>query len=168
MAADAPSAWLLHFDPKIWDVARLVRDIDRGAREPTVNWPVDEAGEAISAGDRLFIWSGGEDKVAGVIALARALSGPEVLPDDGASYRRARALVPDEEHPRIALEIDLVLPRTLFRVKLQWDAELEAASFLPDGSAEVYALTRQQADALEQRALAVTARPRSTPRQGRS
>ncbi len=67
--------------------------------------------------------------------------------------------VPDQL--RVTIDVDLVLPRPLFRVKLEWDKELDAGSFLPGEEGIAFPLSREQADALEQRALAVTARPRA-------
>ena len=160
MFVEGARAWILQADPKAWDLARFARDVDTGKRPPLVNWPVDDAGNEIRAGDRVFLWSGGDDRVAGVIALARAASGPEALPDDGEPYRRARASAPDPGQRRVTLDVDLLLPRPLFRVKLEWDAELGAAAFLPRPDGLVFPLTRAQADALEQRALAVTGRVR--------
>jgi hypothetical protein len=161
MAEADSRAWILQTDPKSWDISKFARDVDTGNRSSLVNWPVDEAGEGIAAGDRLFLWSGGDDRVAGVLALARAVSGPEVLPDDGHNYRRSKAAVPEPDQLRVTIDVDLVLPRPLFRVKLEWDKELDAGSFLPGEEGIAFPLSREQADALEQRSLAVTARPRA-------
>lgn len=164
MNAATPNAWILQADPKQWDIARFVRDFDTGKAPASLNWPVDEAGAGIRAGDRIFLWSGGEDRVAGVLALGRATSAPGDLPDDGAGYRRSSAARPDDDQLRVAVEIEIVLPRPMFRVKLEWDTRIDAKSFLPDEHGLCFPLEPGQADALEERCLAVTARPRTVRR----
>jgi hypothetical protein len=167
MASDAPSAWILQTDPKQWDIARYVRDVDTGKGPASQNWPVDDAGAAIRPGDRIFLWSAGDDRVAGVVALGRAASAPGPLPDDGAAYRRSSAAKPGDDQPRVTVDIELVLPRTMFRVKLEWDKEIDAKAFLPGQGGLAFPLTADQATALEDRCLAVTARPRVTRRPAR-
>jgi hypothetical protein len=164
MNTATPSAWILQTDPKQWDIARFIRDVDTGKGPASLNWPVDAAGEAIRPGDRIFLWSGGEDRVAGVLALGRATSGPGQLPDDTTTYRRSSAARVDEDQARVTVEIERVLPRPMFRVKLEWDADLDARAFLPDEQGLAFRLEPEQAAALEQRCLAVTARPRAARR----
>jgi hypothetical protein len=166
MNAATPNAWILQTDPKQWDIARFIRDVDTGKADPSLNWPVDRAGAGIRPGDRIFLWSGGEDRVAGVLALGRATSAPGDLPDDAAAYRRSSAARPEDDQPRVAVAIETVLPRAMFRVKLEWDADLDAKAFLPDEHGLAFPLDPAQADALEQRCLAVTARPRAVRRSG--
>src|SRR4051794_1719845 len=160
MPDDTPSAWILQADPKQWDIARFVRDTATDKGPATLNWPVDEAGAAIRPGDRVFLWSGGDDRVAGVLALGRAVSAPGALPDDTAAYRRSSAAKVEEDQARVSVEVERVLPRTMFRVKLEWDSELDAKAFLPDEHGLAFPLDAEQAEALERRCLAVTARPR--------
>src|SRR5215210_3249811 len=131
MPDDTPRAWILQADPKQWDIARFVRETATEKGPATLNWPVDEAGAAIRPGDRVFLWSGGDDRVAGVLALGRATSAPGDLPDDGATYRRSSAARADDDQERVTVEIERVLPRPMFRVKLEWDTGLDAKSFLP-------------------------------------
>jgi hypothetical protein len=164
MPADAPRAWIIQTDPKKWDIARYVRDAGMGKAPVSVNLPVDEAGAAIRPGDRIFLWSAGDDRVAGVLALGRAASTPGALPDDGAAYRRSSAAKVEPDQARVAVEVEQVLPRAMFRVKLEWDTELDAKAFLPDEQGLAFPLDADQAEALEKRCLAVTARPRPTRR----
>jgi hypothetical protein len=164
MTPDAPNAWILQTDPKQWDIARFIRDFDLGKGPASLNWPVDDAGAAIRPGDRIFLWNGGDDRVAGVLALGRATSAPGPLPDDGASYRRSSAAKVPDEPLRVTVEIERVLPRPMFRVKLEWDTRIDAKAFLPAEQGVVFPLTADQAAALEERCLAVTARPRVSRR----
>jgi hypothetical protein len=164
MSAVTPNAWILQTDPKQFDIARFVRDFDTGKGPASMNWPVDPAGAAIRPGDRIFLWSGGEDRVAGVLALGRATSVPGELPDDGAAYRRSSAARPEGDQLRVSVDIERVLPRPMFRVKLEWDLEIDAKAFLPAEEGLVFPLAAAQAEALEQRCLAVTARPRAARR----
>jgi EVE domain len=164
MPADTPRAWILQTDPKQWDIARFIRDTELGKAPASLNWPVDEAGAGIRPGDRIFLWSGGDDRVAGVLALGRAASAPGALPDDGAAYRRSAAGKVEEDQARVTVEIERVLPRAMFRVKLQWDPDIDAKAFLPDERGLAFPLDPEQAEALEKRCLAVTARPRLTRR----
>jgi len=157
-------AWILQTYPKQWDIARFVREVDTGKRHPSINWPVDAAGAAIEPGDRIFLWSGGEDRVAGVLALGRADSAPGVLPDDAPEYRRSSAARPEEDQLRVTVAIERVLPRAMFRVKLEWDPEIDAKAFLPGEDGFAFPLGEAEAAALESRCLAVTARPRAVRR----
>ena len=85
---------------------------------------------------------------------------PGALPDDGASYRRSSARKAEDAQTRVTVEVERVLPRTMFRVKLEWDRAIDANAFLPDEHGLAFPLEADQAEALEERCLAVTARPR--------
>jgi hypothetical protein len=69
-----------------------------------------------------------------------------------------------DDQSRVAVEIEVVLPRPMFRVKLEWDTDIDAKAFLPDEHGLAFPLEPAQAAALEERCLAVTARPRTVRR----
>ena len=102
--------------------------------------------------------------MAGVLALARADSAPGALPDDAPEYRRSSAAKPEDDQQRVTVALERVLPRAMFRVKLEWDPGLDAKAFLPAEGGYAFPLEDDQAAALESRCLAVTARPRAVRR----
>lgn len=164
MSRTQGSAWIFQGNPKEWDLAKFVRDVRDGRSEPSVAWIVDAHADAMAPGDRIFLWATGDDRVAGIIATGHITAGPAVLPEDQVQYRRLNSAEKYAgEHMRAVIEVDKVLPKTLFRVKLEWDAELKGREFLGESETTVVALDPADAALLEARCDAVRP-PRSKSR----
>ena len=158
------SAWIFQGNPKEWDIAKYVRDVRDGRSDASVSWLVDAHTDRMRAGDRVFLWATGDDRVAGILATGHITAAPAVLPEDQVSYRRLNSAEKYAgDHLRAVIEIDRVLPKTLFRVKLQWDPELKDHEFLNESETMIVALDPAEAAALEDRCDAVRP-PRSKSR----
>lgn len=146
------SAWIFQGNPKEWDMAKYVRDVRDGRADGSVSWLVDGYADEIAAGDRAYFWCLGDDRVAGVLATGQVLQAPAVLPEDHVQYRRLNSAEKHSgERMRAVISIERILPKTLFRVKLQWDAELKEQPFLTAGEQIVVAVSETVADALDAR-----------------
>lgn len=145
-------AWIFQGNPKEWDLAKYARDVRDGRADGSVSWLVDAHEDAIEIGDRVFLWAVGDDRVAGIVATARVAAGPAVLPEDQVQYRRLNSAEKFAgERMRAVLEIDRVLPKTLFRVKLQWDQDLKHCAFLEECDQSVVPVDPTVVDLLEAR-----------------
>lgn len=164
MSSAQASAWIFQGNPKEWDIAKFVRDVRDGRADARVSWLVDAHSDRMAPGDRIFLWATGDDRVAGILATGHVTDGPSVLPEDQAAYRRLNSAEKYAgDQMRAVIEIDRVLPKTLFRVKLQWDPELKDCEFLNESETMVVALKSTEAAALEDRCDAVRP-PRSKSR----
>lgn len=161
-AADSETAWIFRGDPKEWQLDRFVRDVRDGRVDATTGWIVEHHTERMAVDQRVFLWTIGDDRTAGIVALARIAGLPEARTEDRQDYRRAGAQEKfSGEQLRVVLEVETVLPKTLFRVKLEWDPELKGMAFLDSTDEEVIVpLGSAEAAILEDRCLKVKARPR--------
>lgn len=124
----ADGAWILQADPKQWDLARYARDV-RGNRAPDdVRWPAHDAD--LQVGDRVFLYSSGDERTAGVLALARVTGPVEEGEEELPQYRKGPAASHGGPQPRVPLHIEEVLPKPLYKVKMEWDPELKGSAFL--------------------------------------
>ena len=148
----APNAWIFQAEPKEWDVDRFLRDVRSGTIDPpTVRWMVDEAAQDMKPGDRAYVWRAGDHRKAGVVAVGVVTAAAEPLEEDRAEYRRKGF---EEQYSgealRVELRIDEVLPKPLYRVKLEWTDETKGLHILefsearssPVGPAEEEAIER--------------------------
>jgi hypothetical protein len=126
------SAWIFQAEPKEWDVDRFLRDVRSGAVDPpTVRWLVAEDAQDMKPGDRAYVWRAGDHRKAGVVAVGTVTGAAEPREEDRAEYRRkgfedayaGKAL-------RAELRIDEVLPKPLYRVKLEWNDETKGLHIL--------------------------------------
>jgi hypothetical protein len=116
-------AWIFQAEPKEWDVDRFLRDVRSGAVDPpTVRWLVDDGAAAMKPGDRAYVWRAGDHRKAGVVAVGTVTAAPDELEEDQTQYRRKgfEELYAGKA-PRAELRVEEVLPKPLYRVKLEWN-----------------------------------------------
>jgi predicted RNA-binding protein with PUA-like domain len=110
--------WFFQAQPKEWDVDGFLSDVVARRTDARVNWLVTTYADQISVGDRVFLWRSGPK--AGVVAVARVLAAPAVLPEDKGAYR----LAPHQnkyaqDRCRARLEVERVLRRPLLRAAMK-------------------------------------------------
>src|SRR4051812_27405117 len=122
-------AWVFQANPDIWDVDAAVRN------SAELRWLVRQYHRQISRGDRVYMWRSGPD--GGVVAIAKTISDPELLPPDDVTLRYAREDAKFEDAQlRVELELTGVLERTLTKDELRADARTSRLSVLerPQGT----------------------------------
>ena len=129
------SAWVFQAHPREWRIDDFLSDVKSGATESGVRWLVTRHADDIARGDRVFLWRAGAGREAGVVALAWVETDPALMADDKPQYR----LSDDKfrgDRLRVALEVERVLDRPLYRPKLEFDPELSEMSILrsPQGT----------------------------------
>jgi hypothetical protein len=134
VSKSAPKAWVFKVQPKEWDVNRFIKDQSMGSETGDLSWIVDEHADEIEAGDRVYFWREGDDRNAGIVALATVVGKPQSRPEDQSAYRKKAA--PEEKyegkHCRAVIEIERVLRKPLYRVKMEWTDGLKQMSVLQD------------------------------------
>lgn len=144
------SAWILEMRPKEWDVDKYVRAVGRGTAEPTFAWPVEEHSDDIAKGDRVYLWRAGDHKVEGIVAIARVAGVVQDRDADQPEYRKAAF---EEEYaarrPRALLEIESVLSKPLYRVKLEWTEETKNLKVIGAKEGTAFPVGKAQDKALE-------------------
>ena len=145
------SAWIVEMRPKEWDVDKYIRAVGRGTADPQLAWAVDDHADDIAEGDRVYLWRAGDHRKAGVVAVGVVTAAAEPREEDRAEYRRKGF---EEQYAgealRVELRIDEVLPKPLYRVKLEWTDETKGLHILefsearssPVGPAEEEAIER--------------------------
>jgi hypothetical protein len=144
------SAWILEMRPKEWDVDKYVRAVGRGTADPKIAWPVDEHADEIAEGDRIYLWRAGDHKVEGIIAIARVTGAVKDREADQDEYRKAAF---EEQYaarrPRALLQIESVLSKPLYRVKLEWTEETKNLKVIGAKEGSAFAVGKAQDKALE-------------------
>ena len=144
------SAWILEMRPKEFDVDKLIRAVGRGNADPTLSWPVDDHADEIAEGDRVYLWRAGDHKVEGIVAIARVAGAVEDRDADHAEFRKAAF---EEQYaarrPRALLQIESVLSKPLYRVKLEWTEETKNLKVIGAKEGSAFAVGKAQDKALE-------------------
>jgi hypothetical protein len=144
-------AWIFQAEPKEWDVDRFLRDVRSGSIDPpTVRWLVDDDADGMKPGDRAYIWRAGDHRKAGVVAVGEVIGAPEQVEEDRVEYRRKGF---EETYagkaPRAELRVDQVLPKPLYRVKLEWTEETKGLHILAVTDARTSPVAPGEQDAIE-------------------
>ena len=144
------AAWILQMRPKEWDVDKYMRALGRGQADPNLDWPVDEHADDFAEGDRVYLWKAGDHKVEGVVAIARVSSSVAVREETHAEFRKSAF---EEQYsaaqPRVALRIEQVLKKPLYRVKLEWTEETKDLSVIGAKEGTAWKLAPAQDKSLE-------------------
>ena len=144
------AAWILQMRPKEWDVDKYMRALTRGQAGPELDWPVDDHADAISEGDRVYLWKAGDHKVEGIVAIARVTGGVADRDENQAQFRKAAF---EEQYaakqPRIALKVETVLRKPLYRVKLEWTEETKGLSVIGAKEGTAWEVAPEQDASLE-------------------
>jgi EVE domain len=145
------NAWIFQAEPKEWDVDRFLRDVRSGTVDPpTVRWLVAEDASGMKPGDRAYIWRAGDHRKAGVVAVGTVTAAAEPLEEDRTEYRRKGS--EDKyagEALRAELRIDVVLPKPLYRVKLEWTDETKGLHILEFTDAQTSPVAPDEEQAIE-------------------
>jgi hypothetical protein len=153
------SAWILEMRPKEWDVDKYVRAVGRKTADPELAWQVDDHADEIKEGDRVYLWRAGDHKVEGIVAIARVTGEVKDREANQPDYRKAAF---DEQYsakrPRAVLQIETVLSKPLYRVKLEWTEETKGLSVI--GAKEETSFKVSQA---QDKALAKLCEPLAQP-----
>ena len=150
MSATA-SAWIFQAEPKEWDVDRFLRDVRGGKIDPpTVRWLVADDAQGMQPGDRAYLWRTGDHRKAGVVAVGEVIAAAAPLEEDRTEYRRKGF---EDKYSgsalRAELRIDEVLPKPLYRVKLEWHDATKDLHILGVTGAETSPVTADEHDAIE-------------------
>jgi predicted RNA-binding protein with PUA-like domain len=127
-------AWVFKVQPKEWDVNRFIKDQSMGTEKGALSWIVHEHADQIASGDRVYFWREGDDRQAGIVALATVTGAPQMRPENQVEYRKKAA--PEEKYEgkqcRAVIEIERVLRKPLYRVKMEWTDGLKEMSVLQE------------------------------------
>lgn len=94
--------WMFHANPELYDVRAAVKAL------PDLPWTVRQHKAEIRVGDRVFLWEAGPR--GGVVALARVLTEPAVVEDDGVDAPYCKpGLDSDGTEPVVRLAIEHAL-----------------------------------------------------------
>jgi EVE domain len=144
-------AWIFQAEPKEWDVDRFLRDVRSGAIDPpTVRWMVEDDARDMQPGDRAYVWRAGDHRKAGVVAVGTVTAAAELVEEDQTQYRRkgfeqayaGKAL-------RAELRVDEVLPKPLYRVKLEWNDDTKGLHILSFTEARTSPVEPAEEEAIE-------------------
>ena len=135
-----PPAFIFQSNPKFYDIAAAVRELDE------MNWSVAQSRNQIHAGARVYVWQSGPG--GGVIAEGRILTDPEMLPE-----QEGRKFIRDPEKfagegLRVRLSIDRVLDEPLTRGELMAHPLLKDLTIIRFANATNYPVTPEQDAAL--------------------
>ena len=125
------TAWIVEMRPKEWEVDKFLRALTRGSADPTLAWAVDEHADEIAEGDRVYLWRAGDHKVEGIVAIARVRAAVQEREGDQPAFRKsAFAEQYGARRPRALLQVESVLSKPLYRVKLEWTDDTKALAVI--------------------------------------
>jgi hypothetical protein len=135
-----PAAWICQANPDIYDIFNALSDTTLN----TFHWSVNQHADKIKAGLPALIWMSGKD--AGIYAVARLLTGPEVMEEfpkeksywvDATKQSEARLLV------RMSI-VTLLLDRPIFRKALKSTKGLENLGILKFAQGTNFPVSRNE------------------------
>ena len=139
---NAPSCWIFQGNPKYYDVAGAVSNLD------TITWATNQYQKQIKSGDQAYIWLSGPG--GGIVGAGTILCNPEYKkPDLGDPYHRGEVL---DEEPYLAVDIqikrkmlDVIVNRTI----LLADERTKRMEILTYPGATNFRVTKEQANVIE-------------------
>lgn len=141
--ANTHRSWIFQANPKYYNIREAVKHLKR------IRWSVKQHKDEIHTGDKAFIWVCGDN--AGVIARGKILSDPaemEKLPEEQVFDTKDSA---PSMGLRVDIEVEEVFETPVLRSDLQNDPVFRSMSILKVPNSTNFALTDQEAAALEEK-----------------
>lgn len=137
----APSAWIFQANPDNYDLPNALAALEE------LDWGVRQHADVIKVGDTVYMWESGPD--AGVLAVARVLSEPAIMPESERELRfyRDPSRFNGAER-RVRLHIDQVLEQRLRRRDLLTEPALQNMAILRNAQGTNFPLTADEATTL--------------------
>jgi len=136
-----PKAWIFQANPELFNVGGALRQLKE------MTWVTRQHGDAIRAGDTVFVWQSGRE--AGIVATASVLSDPQPMKQ---LDEEKRFSLSDDKfaglQPRVRIRIERVLPARIERTSLLEDPVLGSLTVLTAPQGTNFAVTKEQAEAL--------------------
>ena len=141
VGSETSRAWIFQTAPQDYDLPGALAELDE------LDWGVRQHAAEIKPGDVVYLWEAGED--AGILAMARVLSGPAPLAEDERELRFYR----NPERFRdvglwVRLQVERVLLRRISHAALHNDPALREMAIFRNPQGTTFALTQAEAETL--------------------
>ncbi len=130
-------SWIFQSNPKIYDVERAVRELSE------IQWQVNRYRDQIKIGDTAYIWMSGNN--AGLIAIARVMTDPEVLEfddSDNAYQIQKDQFVGGKVYS--LLKIEKVLNKKITREEFQTNSILSNAMIIKNATGTNFKIEKEE------------------------
>lgn len=139
----APRSWIFQANPKIYDIEAAIKELKQQ------KWSVRQHKDEIKEGDTVYIWKSGND--AGLIAMGKAISNPEIGPDNEEALKFAKdrdAFKVNEL--RIMVQISKVLSKPILKEQIAKNPKLSEITILKAPQGTNFALSKEEAEIMYQ------------------
>lgn len=133
-------SWIFQAVPDQFDLIDALKHVR------IFRWRVNQFKDEIRAGDDVFLWLSGRG--GGIVGRGTVLTNPQIMKDAHEERPFVKAAEDEGERLRTAIEIDTVFSHAVQREALQSHPVLSSISLLQQARGTNFALTENQADAL--------------------